>query len=402
MSLWTLPEGARTIMSRLTNAGYRAHVVGGSVRDLLRGIPPHDYDMTTDATPDEMKQVFFDMRTIETGIKHGTLTVLADGVPYEVTTYRVDGDYRDHRHPDEVSFTRSLEEDLARRDFTMNAIAYHPDTGITDPHGGEADIAAHMIRAVGEPTRRFQEDALRILRGIRFAATLDYEIEPATASAMLAERELLGHVSAERVREELMRLLAGTAAARIVREYLPVLQVRLPGIKPPTERVLHALATLPADPSLRLFALLLPAYADHPARMDDLLGELKFDNATRRRIATLASVISAPMTPRDAEILRLLAVVDKSGFSDLCAMRRAYATTHAEAEVITRMEAMALALVDRSTPYRVSDLAVNGSDIIAKTSLRGVAVGEALDRLLAAVMDGSVPNEREALLAFLN
>ena len=197
-----LPADAEEIIHILAGKGHRADVVGGCVRDFLMGKTPHDYDMATDATPEEMKAALGDRRLIETGIRHGTLTVLLHGTPYEVTTYRVDGGYADHRHPDAVSFTKDLKEDLARRDFTVNAMAYHPTYGYTDPFGGEDDLAAHTIRAVGDPYRRFDEDALRILRALRFAATLDFETEPVTAAALRAKAPLLFAVSVERVDTE--------------------------------------------------------------------------------------------------------------------------------------------------------------------------------------------------------
>ncbi len=385
-----LPHSVTEIMTRLTDAGYHVYVVGGSVRDALRGITPHDYDMTTDATPAEMKAVFTDLRVIETGMKHGTLTILADGTPHEVTTYREDGDYRDHRHPDEVTFTRSLTEDLARRDFTMNAIAYHPAEGYIDPFNGEADIRTGVIRAVGDPTRRFTEDALRILRGLRFSAVLGYTIEPATADAMYTTRALLSHVSAERVREELCRLLAGDHAAAVIRSHHEILAVRLPQLADPAEETLAVLATLPPDPVLRLTALLFPVVGD-PEKMDSIMRELKFDNISRLRAVNLITYRDIPISSERREVLHLLSRIGAAALDDLCLLRGEDPARDVAHHLITE-----------GIPYRITDLAVTGEDILRATTLRGPAVGEVLNRLLNAVISDEVENNRDALLAYLN
>ena len=204
-----LPQNVEYILEKLEKNGYRADIVGGPVRDFLLGKIPDDYDITTSASPEETKLVFSDLRTVDTGIKHGTVSIILDGEQYEVTTYRIDGEYKDSRHPETVTFTRNIEEDLRRRDFTMNAIAYSPRHGITDPYGGREDTAAGIIRAVGEPRLRFTEDALRILRGVRFAATLGFEVEKDTGCAMLETRHLLKNVSVERIYVELKKMISG-------------------------------------------------------------------------------------------------------------------------------------------------------------------------------------------------
>ncbi len=187
----TLPPQVHTALDRLAAAGWEAYVVGGAVRDALRGCPAGDWDITTNAEPAQVERVFAGERLIETGLKHGTVTVLLDGLPLEITTYRVDGDYTDHRRPDAVRFTRSLREDLLRRDFTMNALAYNPQTGLVDICGGAEDVARGIVRCVGEPDRRFQEDGLRILRALRFASVLGFQIAPETAAAIHRHAALL-------------------------------------------------------------------------------------------------------------------------------------------------------------------------------------------------------------------
>lgn len=209
-----LPENISCALDMLESAGHEAWVVGGCVRDSLMGIIPHDYDITTSALPAETEQVFAGYRLIETGLKHGTVTVLADGSPIEITTYRVDGEYRDSRRPERVTFTRNIRDDVSRRDFTMNGIAYNPKQGYFDEFGGAEDIKAGVIRCIGKPEKRFREDALRILRGLRFSASLGFEIEENTARAMHDNRELLNKISAERVLSELCGLLTSRNSHR--------------------------------------------------------------------------------------------------------------------------------------------------------------------------------------------
>ena len=222
-----MPPGALEVLRRLNAAGYQAYAVGGCVRDLARGVPPHDYDICTSALPAQTERCFAGERVVETGIKHGTVTVLMAGEPYEITTFRTDGDYLDGRHPQSVAFTDSLTEDLRRRDFTINAMAYHPDSGLRDPFDGQADIARRMIRCVGDAGARFTEDALRILRALRFAAELGFDIAPDTACAM---RELSGRlalISRERIAAELLRALNGINAVPVLQAFDTVLLLSL-------------------------------------------------------------------------------------------------------------------------------------------------------------------------------
>ncbi len=214
-----IPAGARQVLQALTAAGHEAYLVGGCVRDLLRGVEPHDWDICTSALPEETERYFAGQRIIETGLKHGTVTVLVDGEPYEITTYRTEGPYSDSRRPDYVRFVPDLTEDLARRDFTMNAIATDLDGNLRDPFGGAMDIKAGLIRCVGEPDQRFQEDGLRVMRALRFAAVFGYEIEAQTARAVHENRAMLDRVAAERINVELRKLLVGESVGDILRQY---------------------------------------------------------------------------------------------------------------------------------------------------------------------------------------
>lgn len=236
-----ISDEAGLVIERLEDCGREGWCVGGCVRDSLLGVTPNDWDVTTNATPEELKTIFSDFRTLDTGIAHGTVTVLCGDVPIEVTTYRADGEYLDHRHPSEVRFSSEIEDDLSRRDFTVNAMAYHPQRGLRDPFGGRVDLAGRVLRCVGEPERRFEEDALRILRCLRFAATLGFAIENETAGALREKQGLLRFVSVERVREELYKLLCGQNCENILAEYGDVLRPLLPSLLPMSNRRARAL-----------------------------------------------------------------------------------------------------------------------------------------------------------------
>ena len=226
----TLPIPVARALSVLEACGYEGFIVGGCVRDCLLGRTPNDWDITTNATPEQMKFCFADFRVIETGIRHGTLTVIVDGMQLEITTYRNDGEYLDNRHPVQVTFSEKIEDDLSRRDFTVNAMAYHPARGMVDLFGGREDLQTQTIRAVGDAKTRFEEDGLRILRAIRFASVLDFEIESDTAKAVHDCKHLLSGIAAERIREEFCKLICGFGAVRILREYIDVVSVSCPNL----------------------------------------------------------------------------------------------------------------------------------------------------------------------------
>ena len=226
-----IPQKAKIIFELLEKSGYECFLVGGCVRDMLMGKVPHDIDITTDATPDEIKEVFKGYHTLDIGAKHGTITVILEGEPIEITTYRRESTYTDGRHPDSVTFTQNITDDLSRRDFTCNAIAYSPTIGIVDPFDGQSDIKSKTLRCVGTPAERFKEDSLRILRGLRFASVLGFTIDSATEKAMYSCRELINIVSPERIFTEISKLICGKNAGTILAEYSDILAVALPEIK---------------------------------------------------------------------------------------------------------------------------------------------------------------------------
>ena len=329
MEAFAIPSYARTALDRLTAAGHEAWLVGGCVRDLLLGRTPGDYDITTAALPEETEGVFAGEQLIETGLRHGTVTVVLEGCPLEITTYRVDGTYADARHPDQVTFTRSLREDAARRDFTVNAMAYHPDRGLWDGFGGRADLEKGLLRCVGDPETRFREDALRILRAVRFASVLGFTLEPATAEAARRTAPLLGQIAPERLSAELTKLLCGPGAGTVLGEYPDILGALIPELGPMVgfdQRNLHhchdllthtaaAVDNIPPDPALRLAMLLHDVgkpetfslgedgqghFYGHAKRSvelaDAILRRLRYPNHLREKAVTLIRFHDAGMS----------------------------------------------------------------------------------------------------------
>lgn len=439
----TLPAAVLAALRALRSAGFAAWVVGGCVRDALLGKTPDDYDITTDALPEQVEAVFSGCRVIETGRRHGTVTVLADGMPLEVTTFRVDLGYSDGRHPDGVAFTRSLREDLARRDFTVNAMAWSPDEGLADPFGGQADLAAGLLRCVGEPKLRFSEDALRILRLLRFCAKLGFAVESGTAAAARALAPSLRRVSAERVQKELTQLLCAPFAERALTEFPDVLAVPLPELLPclgfaqhhPRHAYdvwTHCVKTLaaaePPEPALRWAALLhdfgkpdcftqdedgVGHFYGHAKRSaalaEQILRRLRFDRRTQERIVRLIEAHDLPLKfePEQQErvVRRLLSRLGEEEFFLLLALKRAdtrgQGVPHPTREALyDRIEALARRILVQAQCFSLRDLALCGDDLLAAGMQPGPAVGAALHALLDAVIDGKLPNEKTALLRF--
>ena len=425
------------VLNRLRNAGYEAFLVGGCVRDFLRNVAPHDYDATTSALPEEILRVFPDLPTVETGIRHGTVTVFSDGLPVEVTTYRVDGDYADGRHPDQVTFTSRLSEDLARRDFTVNAMAWSPSEGVVDLYGGREDLANGVLRCVGDPERRFTEDGLRILRGLRFASVLEFSIDPAAESALRALKDRLNLVSAERIREELVKLLCGPGTGEVLSRFPEVFGVFLPELLPTVgydqknfhhvyplyQHLIHTVTAVPPLPCLRLAALLhdvakpdtasldgsgVGHYYGHAAKSaekaDEILSRLRFSNAERSRVVTLIRHHDGPIEATPAAVRRKLNKLGESGFFDLIALMRADNLALApefrfRQARYDELEALARRILTESPCFSLGQLAVNGKDLLA-LGYRGKEIGEILQFLLSAVMEERAGNSKEDLLNY--
>lgn len=393
-----LDPGAAALLTRLHAAGYAAYAVGGCVRDSLLGQTPHDWDLCTSATPEQVLELFGKAHCIPTGLQHGTVTVKHGGELYEITTFRTEGVYSDGRHPDHVAFVPDVKEDLARRDFTINAMAYNAEEGLIDPFGGQNDLAVGIVRAVGEPQRRFEEDALRILRLYRFAARFGFAIDPATGQAARALCRHLDCVSEERIAEELSRLLAAPApGAYLEAEVLAVIFPELDAAElPESRRILDALEPGMEHVPVRLAALLCPL-GEAGARA--ALRRLKCSNALTGTVATLVREAAAGM-PGAALTLtarRFLSRYDLATIMDLTALCSAQHPEQAEAFAALQQEAARL--VETNACCRINQLAVNGRDLMDAGIRPGPGLRRVLDALLEQVLTGQLPNEKAALLA---
>lgn len=390
-----LPKPVLDALERLNQSGHSAYIVGGCVRDMLRGVAPHDYDICTSALPQETHACFAQERVIDTGLQHGTVTVLLAGMALEITTFRFDGEYLDGRHPQRVYFSRCLAEDLQRRDFTVNAMAYHPSEGLTDLFDGQKDLQRRLIRCVGGARTRLTEDALRILRAVRFAAQLDFFIEPATAAAMRALRGRLALVSRERVAEELLHTVRAAHAPDVLTDFADVLLAALPEYEPAAlAEGIAALRRLPAgDAALRLAALLHACGGTARQRCVDSLHPAR---AFAADTLTLAEEAKRAFPLPDTALA--LSRLGEARLRRLLLLQQACGTLSVQ-EAAARQARMEEALAQK-LPLRVRDLAVSGADAQA-LGLAGAQIGQALEALHAAVLRGEKPNEREALLACL-
>ncbi len=431
-----IPEYVKNVLSQLEKAGYEAWCVGGCVRDLHLGRVPGDWDVTTSALPEETMRLFGDC-ALPTGLKHGTVTVKSAGRPIEVTTYRKDGDYLDHRRPESVSFTTSLEEDLMRRDFTVNAMAMDLREQVRDPYGGLVDLKAGLLRCVGDAEQRFEEDALRILRGLRFSACLGFAVQPETAAAIHKKKDLLRQIAVERIWAELAKLLTGGDAVRILREYVDVLGVFWPELLDMVdldqknhhhiydvwEHTLHALEYTERDLVLRCAVLLhdvgkpecmtvdengVGHFYGHPdksaALAEDMLRRLKVDNVTREMVVQQVAWHDRYIPRTDRGLRRALRDLGEPALRRLLAVKRADNLAQAPECLgiqleIDKAEQIMERLLTEGACISLKQLAVSGRDLMA-LGINGPAVGAGLDLLLEAVIDEQVENNKEALLAY--
>lgn len=432
-----MPDGATFVLQRLHANGFQGYVVGGCVRDSLLGRTPKDWDICTDALPEEMQRVFSDQHVIETGLKHGTLTVMVDHEPYETTTFRVDGEYTDHRHPDEVHFVTDVREDLARRDFTINAMAWSPQTGLIDVSGGQEDLAKRRICCVGEPEKRFGEDALRIMRALRFASVYGFDIEEKTSAAIHALKASLHGVAAERIRVELTKLLCGQGAGRILREYSDVIFTILPQLAPMQgfdqrtpyhaydvwEHTVRAVESAPANEVLRLTMLLHDAGKPAAFTVDEsgvghahghhlksreiareVLAYLRVDNATRDRVMLLVEHHDWPLSSERLLLKRRLKKLGAEVLYQLidvqCADEAAKGTelSHEMGVQKAAIRPVLAVLLAENPCVTLRDMAINGRDLKAE-GIKGRELGEVLDWLLDEVVAERLPNVHDELLA---
>ena len=431
-----IPAPVSEALERLERAGHAAYLAGGCVRDLLRGVPPHDYDLTSDALPEETMQVFSGLPVLPTGLKHGTVTVLLGGLPLEITTFRTDGTYSDGRRPDSVRFSRTIEEDLRRRDFTVNAMAWSPTRGLVDPYGGQEDLQNRLLRCVGVPEERFTEDALRILRGARFASCLGFALEEETERAMLRLTPALAKVSAERISAEFLRLLCGQDAERVLLRYRELMAFFLPELRASFDFEQHTrhhcydvythtvkvVAAVPPEPTLRLAALFhdiakpscfvlregkghFPNHPEQGAAMSEtVLRRLRVEKKRIREVSLLIRMHDAYLKRSPAEgapdLLRSLPAALVSPLLDLMeADAKAKADPKASLDHVQALREEAERLQAQNPCLSLGDLAIRGDDLLAMGIPSGPEMGKLLRELLDRVSRGELENTREALLA---
>ncbi|MBQ6935666.1 MAG: CCA tRNA nucleotidyltransferase [Clostridia bacterium] len=434
-----IPEKINAIITHYEKNGYEAYCVGGSIRDSVMGISIGDWDITTSALPTETKELFKNEKIVETGIKHGTVSIIKDHEAIEVTTFRIDGEYSDNRHPENVSFTRSLKEDLKRRDFTVNALAYSHSSGIIDLYGGLSDIEKKVIRTVGNPQERFNEDGLRIMRALRFASTLGFTIEEETKKAIHKQKHLLKNISVERISVELNKLLLGNNVFNILTEFADVFAVIIPEIEPCIDfkqygkkhaydvwtHICHTVDTIPNNKILRITMLLhdlgkVPTHklnenGDSTFKNHALVGgemareiltRLRFDKKTINRVSFLVShhdfeppatkiELKKKMKVLTPEDIRTLLTIKKS---DRGALSESYRDISKESEQVlvwlNEIEEMGECVT-------IAQLKINGTDLI-KFGLKNEEIGKKLDYLLDCVIEEKVTNTKQALLSFLS
>lgn len=430
-----LPEKVKVIIQTLEAAGYEAYAVGGCVRDSVLGRIPADWDITTSALPEQVKELFH--RTIDTGIEHGTVTVMMDKEGFEVTTYRIDGEYRDHRHPEQVNFTGELKEDLRRRDFTINAMAYNDRCGMVDAFGGIEDLKHGVIRCVGVAGERFEEDALRILRAVRFAAQLGFEIEKETADAARALAGNLKDISAERIQTELVKLLVSPHPEMLRTAYeLGITRVVLPEfdvmMETPQhhphhmysvgEHTLKALEFTDPEKVLRLSVLFhdfgkpqtrttvdgvdhFHGYANVSAQETvRIMRRLKFDNATMDQVKRIVLYHDARPQPDERQIRRLLHRAGEDIFPELFQVMGADILAQSEYRKIEKLVNLERVhqvydeILKRKDCISLKNLQVTGKDLIAAGMEPGKKIGEILNQMLEDVLETPEHNEREYLL----
>lgn len=431
-----VPEKVATILEQFNRNGHEAYVVGGCIRDSLRDQLPNDWDITTSALPRQVKQIF--LRTYDTGIQHGTVTVLEDGEAFEVTTYRIEGQYKDARRPSKVSFTSNIEDDLRRRDFTMNAIAYHPSKGIVDPFGGVDDIKNHIIRCVGSAEERFKEDALRMLRAIRFSSQTDFEIEEETFQAICHNRELICRISKERIREELTKILLSEHPEKLLlmRE-TKLLELILPELEmcfnTPQHHSYHiydvgthsltAVRNIEKNIVLRWSALLhdigkplckmtdeqgtdhFYGHGDKSTILaEKILKRLKFDNKTIHRVSRLVKWHDRPVLPTYRAVRKALRTVGQDIFADLLKVKKADVQAQNPEYLKKRMEELEKVktifeeIIRTHQCLTIKQLAVNGRDLLQHGIPEGKEIGYVLQKLLDVVIEEPKKNDKKYLI----
>lgn len=428
-----IPQQVRLALSMMEQAGFEAYIVGGCVRDFLLGRKPADFDITTNALPDQTQEVFKNFKCIDIGKKHGTIAVMIDKMQIEITTYRIDGEYSDKRHPESVEFSSNLSDDLSRRDFTINAMAYNEKTGTADCFGGKQDLEAHIIRCVGEPEKRFDEDALRIIRAIRFAAQLDFEIEPATKKCIFELKDTLKLISAERLRTELQKLLMGKAALKILLEYHEVLEVFIPEIAPCigfdqhsryheydvwehiSRSVINSIDNLLIRTVMLFHDIAKPAcfmldergvghFKEHPekgAEMAlDIMKRLKYDNKSIKEVTALIKYHDVRFRTKQ-DIKKVMSATGRELFFKLIDVQNADALSK-DGELPSSINDLdwvrktAEEIIADGDCLCITEMDIKGEDLMAM-GISGQLIGKTLSYLLGELLEDRLENRHDVL-----
>lgn len=437
-----IPCDVQMLLDILEENGHKAYVVGGCVRDAFLGKSGGDIDITTSAKPESVISVLSEknIRVVETGLKHGTVTAVVRSTPYEITTFRKDGDYKDSRHPESVDFVTDIREDLSRRDFTINAMAYNPQEGVVDLFGGKKDLENGVIRAVGDADKRFKEDALRIMRAIRFASVLGFEIEESTKAAIFRNKKLLLNVAYERIFTELSKLLLGDNVLHVLDEYREVIGVIIPELKPAFDceqnnpwhiynvygHIIHAVAAAPKDKIIRLAMLLhdigKPAVKTTDSRGTDhfkthapvgaeiaklVLQRFKVSNEISDKVTAMIKYHQAVENVDDIRVKRWLSKIGEDYTRSLFQVRMADLYAHNpekityEVKKLSELQKELEEIVEAGEAFKISDLAVNGNDLI-QLGYAGKQIGNKLNEILSLVVDDKLKNEKAVILNYLN
>ena len=430
----TIPNDVENVINILSSNGHKAYVVGGCVRDSLMGREPDDWDVTTDASPKELKKIFASFRTVDTGIDHGTVLVVSGKTPVEVTTFRIDGEYTDNRHPDSVTFTSNIEDDLARRDFTMNAMAYNHEDGIIDPFRGRDDIENKIIRCVGEPDKRFNEDGLRIMRAVRFSSVLGFTIEEKTAESIIKNENLLGAIAAERLSKELMKLLCGENVFEVLTKFRSVIGVFIPELKLEFDfkqygkkhaydvwmHTVHTVNNIEANPVLRLTMLLHDTgkiathaidengnstFRNHAAVggviAENILRRLKFSKEYINTVSYLVSIHDKEVPETRIQVKEYIRELGEKNYIRLMKIRRADKSGLSKgyrdiADKLVFAYSTFDEVMNNNEPYSIKQLAVDGNDL--KKFVPANDIGDTLNFLIETVIKHPENNEKEILL----
>lgn len=429
-----IPKDVENVLNILTENGHKAYVVGGCVRDSLMGREPDDWDVTTDASPKRIKELFSSFRTVDTGIEHGTVLIVSGKTPVEATTFRIDGEYSDNRHPDSVTFTKHVEDDLARRDFTINAMAYNHKDGIIDPFGGKDDLENKIIRCVGDPDRRFNEDGLRIMRAVRFSSVLGFTVEEKTAESILKNENILGSIAAERLTKELLKLLCGDNVYDVLTKFRSVIGVFIPELKLEFDfaqygkkhaydvwmHTVNTVSNIENDPVLRLTMLLHDTgkiathkldengnstFRNHAAVggviAENILRRLKFSKEYINTVSFLVSVHDKEVPETRIQVKEYIRDLGEKNFIRLMKIRRADKSALSKgysniADKLVFAYSTFDEVMNNNEPYSLKQLAVDGNDL--KKTVPANEIGDTLNFLLETVIKYPEKNDRAILL----